>query len=95
MESKKMRLFFLSFLCFFLIHAQAQTFRFAHVIGTHVGGSTGAEDLLRTIDDINRQTDIDFVILSGDVTEFGSEDELLEAKSIISKLSKPCCQNRC
>ena len=80
-------------LLFFILQigfVSAQTFRFAHVTDTHVGGSTGAEDLLRTIDDINRQADIDFVILSGDVTEFGSEDELLEAKSILSKLNKPC-----
>lgn len=85
-----MRHLFILFLCFFLIQAQAQTFRFAHVTDTHVGGSTGAEDLIRTVDDINRQTNLDFVILSGDVTEFGSEKELLEAKSILSKLNKPC-----
>ena len=75
---------------FFLIHVQAQTFRFAHVTDSHVGGSTGAEDLLRTVEDINQQANIDFVILSGDVTEFGSGEELLEAKSILSKLNKPC-----
>jgi len=68
---------------------QAQTFRFAHVTDTHVGGSTGAEDLIRTVEDINLQSDVDFVILSGDVTEFGSEKELLEAKSILNKLNKP------
>lgn len=68
----------------------AQTFRFAHVTDTHVGGSTGAEDLAQTVNDINRQPDIDFVILSGDVTEFGSEKELLQADSIIRKLNIPC-----
>ncbi len=77
-------------LCVFLNQIQAQTFRFAHVTDTHVGGSTGAEDLQRTVDDINQQSDVDFVILSGDVTEFGSEKELLEAKSILSKLKNPC-----
>ncbi|MFA5328601.1 MAG: PQQ-binding-like beta-propeller repeat protein [Prolixibacteraceae bacterium] len=70
--------------------SEAQAIRFAHVTDTHVGGSTGAEDLARTVDDINSQSDVDFVILSGDVTEFGSEKELLEAKSIISKLNMPC-----
>ncbi len=85
---KQLIFLFLYFLL--IIQAQAQTFRFAHVTDTHVGGSTGAEDLLRTVADINQQTDIEFVILSGDVTEFGSEEELLEAKSIISKLVKPC-----
>lgn len=78
------------FLFIFISYSQAQTFRFAHVTDTHVGGSTGAEDLMRTVDDINELTDVDFMILSGDVTEFGSEEELLEAKSILSKLTKPC-----
>ncbi len=85
-----MKQFFFLIFCFFLIQANAQTFRFAHVTDTHVGGSTGAEDLIRTVEDINQLADIDFVILSGDVTEFGSEKELLEAQSILSKLNKPC-----
>jgi len=83
-------LLFLVIFSTLLIQLQAQTFRFAHVTDTHVGGSSGAEDLIRTVADINEQADIDFVILSGDVTEFGSEKELLEAKSILSKLNKPC-----
>ena len=85
-----MKQFFFLLFCFFLIQANAQTFRFAHVTDTHIGGSTSAEDLIRTVEDINQLADIDFVILSGDMTEFGSEKELLEAKSILSKLNKPC-----
>ena len=84
------QLLFICLFFFLIIQAQAQTFRFAHVTDTHVGGSTGAEDLMRTVEDINQLTDVDFMILSGDVTEFGSEEELLEAKSILSKLTKPC-----
>jgi len=68
---------------------QAQTFRFALVTDTHVGGSTGADDLIQTVDDINRHPEIEFVILSGDVTEFGSEKELREASSILKNLTKP------
>ncbi len=85
-----MKYLLLFVICFFQIWVQAQTFRFAHITDTHVGGSTGADDLIRTVEDINLQPDVDFVILSGDVTEFGSEKELLEAKSILSKLNKPC-----
>jgi outer membrane protein assembly factor BamB/Icc-related predicted phosphoesterase len=84
------QLLFICLFFFLIIQAQAQTFRFAHVTDTHVGGSTGAEDLLQTVEDINQLTDVDFMILSGDVTEFGSEEELIEAKSIFSKLTKPC-----
>jgi outer membrane protein assembly factor BamB/predicted MPP superfamily phosphohydrolase len=68
----------------------AQPFKFALVTDTHVGGSTGAEDLERTVNDINSLKYIDFVILSGDVTEFGSEKELKAAKQILSQLQIPC-----
>ncbi len=84
-----MRHFVFLILCFLVLQSQAQTFRFAHITDTHVGGSTGADDLKSTVEDINLQKNIDFVILTGDVTEFGSEDELLEAKSMLSKLTIP------
>lgn len=83
-----------SLLFFFLgiavpVFLQAQQFRFAHVTDTHVGGSTGAEDLRRTVQDLNQLHDLDFVILSGDVTEFGSDEELLLAKQILDSLHLP------
>ncbi|GHE46714.1 outer membrane protein assembly factor BamB family protein [Sphingobacterium griseoflavum] len=66
-----------------------QPFKFAQVTDTHVGGATGAEDLRRTVRDLNQQQDLDFVILSGDVTEFGSDDELQLAKQILDSLHLP------
>lgn len=75
---------------FLPIHLLAQPFKFAHISDTHIGSSaTAAEDLERTVRDINAQPDIAFVIHSGDVTEFGSDLELREAKSILSQLNKP------
>lgn len=84
----KKLLFILPFLW---LHASAQDtlFRFALVSDTHVGTQSGAEDLERTVADINQQPQIEFVIFSGDITEFGSDDELQLSKSIISKLNKP------
>ena len=67
----------------------AQPFQFALVTDTHVGGATGADDLRRTVTDLNGLVDVDFVILSGDVTEFGSDEELLLAKQILDSLEKP------
>src|SRR5690606_38663174 len=64
----------------------AQTFQFAHVTDTHVGGSTGEEDLRATVADINTQAALDFVIVSGDITEFGSDAELMLAKQILDSL---------
>lgn len=67
----------------------AQTFQFAHVTDTHVGGSTGEEDLRATVADINTQAALDFVIVSGDITEFGSDAELMLAKQILDSLRIP------
>lgn len=78
----------LCFVCFaHILHAQS--FKFAHVTDTHVGGSTGADDLRATVNDLNNQKDIDFVILSGDITEFGADTELALAKQILDSLQLP------
>lgn len=85
----KRYLFFIPLLVFsFKLFAQTP-FKFAQVTDTHVGGQTGADDLRRTVADLNRQKGIDFVILSGDVTEFGSDEELKLAKQILDSLNLP------
>lgn len=80
---------FLAFQTGFAQPQQKPGFKFAQVTDTHVGGSTGVEDLIRTVEDLNRQDEIDFVIFSGDITEFGSDEELNKAKSILDNLQKP------
>ncbi len=81
--------FFCCIFFFLILQTYAQSFKFAQVSDTHVGGATGEEDLKRTISDLNGLTDIDFVIFSGDITEFGSDAELTLAYDIIKKLNKP------
>ncbi|WP_430973014.1 PQQ-binding-like beta-propeller repeat protein [Sunxiuqinia rutila] len=83
------RIYFLLLLCLTTVFSWAQALHFAHITDTHIGGTNAAEDLERTVDDINRQDSLDFVILSGDITEFGSDDELELAKRILDKLTKP------
>lgn len=70
------------------VHA-AEPFRFALVTDIHVSGPENNEDLRRTVNDINSLKDIAFVIVSGDVTEFGSYDELHTAKTILDSLNVP------
>lgn len=65
------------------------SFRFAQVSDTHVGGATGADDLRATVKDLNGQKDIDFVLFTGDITEFGSDEELTLAKRILDSLMLP------
>ena len=69
--------------------SQSSNFRFAWLSDTHVGSQTGAEDLRRSVADINSMNDIAFVILSGDVTEFGSDAQLRDAKRLLDSLNKP------
>lgn len=69
--------------------AQTKPFRFAWLSDTHVGATTGAEDLGLTVHDINATDDIAFVVLSGDITERGSDAELELAKAILDSLNKP------
>jgi outer membrane protein assembly factor BamB/predicted phosphodiesterase len=88
----KKRLVFFSFLIAWIgLFAQAadSSFKFALVTDTHVGNPNNNEDLYRTVKDINSLPDIAFVIVSGDVTEFGSDEELKTAKELLSDLNKP------
>jgi 3',5'-cyclic AMP phosphodiesterase CpdA len=77
------------FFCTSFAFAQTPPFRFAWLSDTHVGSITGAADLRHTLRDINAMRDIDFVMLSGDITEKGSNAELELAKAILDSLNKP------
>lgn len=86
--NKKYFIFLFTVFYSFQIFAQ-QGFQFAHVTDTHIGSHDADTDLRRTVLDINSNGNIKFVIVSGDVTEFGSDDEILLAKQILDSLNKP------
>ena len=71
--------------------AQWKPFRFAFVSDTHIGSPNGTaeEDLRRTVADINRMDDIAFVVLTGDITEMGTDEEISLAKRILDSLDVP------
>ena len=72
------------------LHGQTTTdFQFALVTDTHIGNATSAEDLRRTVADINASDSLAFAIFSGDITEFGSDAEFQLAKQILDSLTKP------
>ncbi len=70
--------------------ADSKPLRFAWLSDTHVGDPTGAADLRNSVNDINSQPDLAFVIVSGDVTQFGSHEEFTSAKSIFDDLRIHC-----
>ena len=86
-----MKKIFIGILFIFSFVSQAQEFKFAFVTDTHIGSPNGVaeEDLQRTIEDINSLEDLDFVLLTGDITEMGTDEEIELAKSIIEELEIP------
>ena len=87
---KKLKIYLALTLIFVLrLSADAQTFKYAFVTDTHVGTATGEEDLRRTVADINKQKDLAFVLVTGDITEMGTLKEIKLAKEILSALTKP------
>jgi len=66
------------------------SFRFAWLSDTHVGSDTATEDLRASVRDINAMPGLSFVILSGDVTEYGSLEQLRLTKQILAELKIPC-----
>lgn len=63
--------------------------KFAHVSDTHIGSNNADMDLRRTIEDINNDPTLQFVVISGDITEFGADKEIMLAKQILDSLNKP------
>jgi outer membrane protein assembly factor BamB/predicted phosphodiesterase len=72
-------------------NAQWKPFRFAFISDTHIGSPNGGaeEDLRRTVADINQMTGIDFVVITGDITELGTDAEIQLAKQILDELKIP------
>ncbi|MBQ8034633.1 MAG: PQQ-binding-like beta-propeller repeat protein [Bacteroidales bacterium] len=70
--------------------ADEHKFTFAYLSDVHIAlGSQSVEDARVCIDDINSNPDIEFSIFAGDITEFGTDEEIALAKSIFDKLEKP------
>ena len=78
-------------LCLFPLFVLAETgpFRFAWLSDTHVGSGTGEQDLRASVSDINSLTGLSFVVHSGDVTEYGSREQLRLAKDLLSGIKIP------
>lgn len=80
--------FLLLVFCASLSFAQS-SFKFAHVSDTHIGSNNSEEDLSRTVHNINADSTLKFVIISGDITDFGTDSAFHLAKNILDSLNKP------
>ncbi len=71
--------------------ANIKPFKIAFLSDTHIGApnSRAEEDLRRTVADINQMTDVAFVVVTGDVTELGTDAEIKLAKQLLDSLRIP------
>ena len=60
----------------------------AFISDTHIGSPDGKaeEDLRRTVADINAQPGIDLAVITGDITELGTNAQILLAKQLLDEL---------
>ena len=72
----------------FMAQAQQVTFRFAQLTDIHLSPSNPnpTEDLLRSIAQINATDSIDFVLVTGDITEEGDRATMEKVKSCLDLL---------
>lgn len=72
----------------FVVQAQQGTFRFAHLTDIHFSPNNPnpTEDLLRSIAQINATDSIDFVLVTGDITEEGDRATMEKVKSCLDLL---------
>ena len=64
--------------------------RFAFLTDNHLSlGSHAFDDLRCCIADINAQDSLDFAIFGGDVTDFGTDEEIAAAKALMDSLRIP------
>ncbi len=76
--------------CLLPVVAQAQRkgFRFVQLTDIHCNGNSPApvEDLLRSVAQINATDSIDFVLVTGDITDSGDRETMLRVKSCLDLL---------
>jgi len=68
-----------------------EPFRFAFFTDLHICTKNikPSEDLQKAVDEVNTLPEIEFVLISGDITENGDVESLLQSKSILNKLKIP------
>jgi len=84
-----MKRYLVLFIVFTLNFIQAQNYKFAWLTDTHIGAGNADTELDSCIAIINSLSEVEFTIVSGDITEKGNNIELERVKTILDKLQKP------
>ncbi|RJP69923.1 MAG: metallophosphoesterase [Ignavibacteriales bacterium] len=89
MKKNSAQIFLVFLLLSFPLLGQTKPITFAWLSDTHVGNSTGESDLSISMNDINKMKDIDFTLISGDISQTGRTYDLKKAKKILDSLKMP------
>lgn len=83
---------FMLTMCTNVAFASPGTIRFITIGDVHMTNSVNTDEyksLVQAVDYINNRTDVDFVVELGDIVDKGTDQNFVEAKSILSRLNKP------
>jgi outer membrane protein assembly factor BamB/predicted MPP superfamily phosphohydrolase len=69
--------------------SRSDTLRFALITDTHIGKPGNDAGLATIVADINRDPRIAFVVVTGDVSDFGTTAQLQQVKQLLDQLNKP------
>jgi hypothetical protein len=72
-----------------LAQAPPDTLRFALITDTHIGKPGNDAGLATIVADINRNPRLAFIVITGDVSDFGTTPQLQQARALLDKLNKP------
>jgi 3',5'-cyclic AMP phosphodiesterase CpdA len=89
---RKIYLFFILLLFQIQLHVSAtEPFSFAFFTDLHISASNPlpSEDLQNAVNEVNEQKGIDFVLISGDITQSADSVSYVIAKSLLDKLKVP------
>ncbi|HOP49412.1 MAG TPA: metallophosphoesterase [Ignavibacteriales bacterium] len=84
-----MKLSYILLLILLNLYTFAQKINFIHLSDIHIGAPKADSLLKISVNKINSMKNIDFVVITGDITDTGNEHELKTAKNILSKLLVP------
>lgn len=82
-------LFFITISCFSQNAEKSENIKFIQLTDLHVSVGNDNDFLLQNIVKEINNSDFEFVVVTGDLTNRGADDELKEVHSILSQLKKP------
>lgn len=88
---RRLTLLITTCLSWLILNAQFQPFRFALLTDTHVSRTSASalKDLQNSIDEINQTDSLDFVIVSGDLTDAGDKYSMQLVRHELDRLTIP------